>query len=54
MVHDTELESRKEEAQEPIIDIEIIPVQTAQPELEIVAENNVEHHIQVRKQSLDS
>lgn len=46
VVHDTELESRKEEAQEPIIDIEIIPVQTAQPELEIVAENNVEHHIQ--------
>lgn len=46
VVPDAETEQGKDAAQEPIIDIEIIPAETPQPELEVVAENNVEHHIQ--------
>lgn len=44
------MEPAKEVAQEPAIDIEIVPAQTAQPQLEVLTENNMEKHIQVEIQ----
>ena len=42
-----EPEPAKEVVEEPVIDIEIVPQQTVQPQIEISTPNNVELQIQV-------
>lgn len=52
-IQEADQEPAKEELQEPVIDIEIVPVQTAQPQMEIVADNNLELQIQEAMETHD-